>query len=100
MTPLARCDIFLAPHSMAFPRWSPGYMILLPPGGDFQYSMVVPGGFIPAEPGWISLWLSGKESPCQYRSCKVQSLVREDPLEKEMAAQYCSIPWTAEPSRL
>ena len=100
MTPLARCDIFLAPHSMAFPRWSPGYMILLPPGGDFQYSMVVPGGFIAAEPGWISLWLSGKESPCQYRSCKVQSRIWTDRLEKEMATQYCSIPWTEEPTRL
>ena len=85
---------------MAFPRWSPGYMILLPPGGDFQYSMVVPGGFIAAEPGWISLWLSGKESPCQYRSCKVQSRIWEDRLEKEMATQYCSIAWTEEPTRL
>ena len=47
-------------------------------------------------------WCSGKESVCQcrrYRS-QVQSLVLEDPLEKEMAT-YSSIPawgipWTEE----
>ena len=26
-----------------------------PPGGDFQYSTVVPGGFIQAQPSWASL---------------------------------------------
>ena len=39
---------------MAFPRCSPGYVIRLPPGGDVQYSTVVLGGFIPAQPSWAS----------------------------------------------
>ena len=55
MIPLARCEVFLAPHSLVFPLCSPGYMILLPLGGDVQDSMVVPGGFIPARPSWVSL---------------------------------------------
>ena len=43
------------PHSMAFPHCSPGYMDSSPPGGDIQYSTVVPGGFIQAQPSWASL---------------------------------------------
>ena len=42
-------------------------------------------------------WLSGKESSCQCRR-QVQSLVKEDPLEKEMATHSSilawEIPWT------
>ena len=50
------------------------------------------------------MWLSGKESACQYKEMQetqVQSLDLEDPLEEEMAA-HPSIPawrisWTEEP---
>ena len=45
--------------------------------------------------------LDSKESACKTR---VQSLGREDPLEKEMAAHSSilawEIPWTEEPGRL
>ena len=56
-------------------------------------------GYYPAGLPW---WLSGKESHLQ--ETQVQSLGREDPLEKEMAT-YSSIlaweiPWTEEPGRL
>ena len=36
-------------------------------------------------------WLSGKESACQCR--KIQSLGREDPLEKEMATPSSILAW-------
>ena len=49
-------------------------------------------------------WLNGKESTCRCRKHWVQSLGREDPLEKEMAT-YSSILaqeilWTEETGRL
>ena len=47
-------------------------------------------------------WLSGKESACQ--ETWVQSLGREDPLEKKMASLSSilawEIPWTEEPGGL
>ena len=51
-------------------------------------------------------WLSGKESACDTGDIEmwVRFLVREDPLEEEMAT--CSsilawrMPWTEEPGRL
>ena len=36
-------------HSPHLDSW-----ILLPPGGDFQYGTVAPGGFIQAQPWFIS----------------------------------------------
>ena len=51
------------------------------------------------------LWLlSGKESTCQWRRHRFDSLVWEGPLEKEMASHSSildrEIPWTEEPGRL
>ena len=53
------------------------------------------------------MWLSGKESACQYKEMQetqVQSLDLEDPLEEEMATHSSilawRIPWTEEPGRL
>ena len=51
------------------------------------------------------LWLlSGKESTCQWRRHRFDSLVWEGPLEKEMATHSSildwEIPWTEEPGRL
>jgi len=34
----------------------------------------------------LSWWLNGKESTCQWRRCRVQSLGWEDPLERGMAS--------------
>ena len=49
-------------------------------------------------------WLIGKESACQCRRCRLDSLGQEGPLEKEMATNSCifacEIPWTEEPSGL
>ena len=49
-------------------------------------------------------WLSGKESACQCGRLWVQSLVQEDPLEKEMVTHSSilswEIPWTEEPGGL
>ena len=41
----------------------------------------------------LSWWLSGKESTCQCRKQKVQSLSQQDPLEKEMATHYSIFAW-------
>ena len=52
----------------------------------------------------LSRWLSGKESPCQYRKTWVQSVSQEDPLEKEMATHSSILAWeiprTEEPGGL
>ena len=54
---------------------------------------------------WVGLprWLSGKELPAMQET-QVQSLGREDPLEKEMATHSSihawKISWTEEPGRL
>ena len=49
-------------------------------------------------------WLSGKESTCQCRRHRFNSLAQEDPLEKEMATHSSilvwEIPWTEEPDGL
>ena len=46
----------------------------------------------------------GKDSACQCRGVQLPSLVREDPLEQEMATHSSlvawEIPWTEEPGRL
>ena len=42
--PLRRLLIPLPVHSPHLDAW-----ILLPPGGDFQYGTVVPGGFVKAQ---------------------------------------------------
>ena len=72
-------------------------------------------GSIPGPPGWgsslypevLPWWLSSKESACQCEPNEemwVLSLVREDPLEKEMATHSSilvwKIPWTGKPGRL
>ena len=45
-------------------------------------------------------WLSGKESPCQYKRCEFDPWGWEDSLEKEMATHSSilawEIPWTEE----
>ena len=53
------------------------------------------------------MWLSGKESACQYKEMQetqVQSLDLEDPLEEEMATHSSilvwKIPWMEEPGGL
>ena len=46
----------------------------------------------------------GKDSACQCKGVQIPSLVREDPLEQEMATHSSlvawEIPWTEEPGRL
>ena len=60
----------------------------------------------PKQPSPFGLprWFSGKESACQCRKHRVQSLGQEDPLEKGMATHSSilawRIPWTEEPGRL
>ena len=55
----------------------------------------------PASGSW---WLSGKESPCQFRRHGFYPWVRKIPLEKEMATHSSilawEIPWTEEPGGL
>ena len=54
--------------------------------------------------GWASLVVQRVKNPPAMQETKVQSLGREDPLEKEMATHYSiiiwRIPWTEEPGRL
>ena len=54
--------------------------------------------------GWLSWWLSGKESTCQCRRCRFHPLGLEDPLDKGIATHSSilawDIPWTEEPGRL
>ena len=55
-------------------------------------------------PNGIPRWLSGKDSTCQFRRCRRQSLGLEDLLEKGMATHSSilawRIPWTDEPGSL
>ena len=50
----------------------------------------------------LPLWLGGRETACP--ETQIQSLGREDPLEKEMATHSSilawEIPWTEEPGGL
>ena len=41
----------------------------------------------------LPYWLSGKESTCQCEGMQVTSLVRKDPLEKEMAIHSSVLAW-------
>ena len=56
------------------------------------------------EVGGLPRWCSGKDSACQCRKCKVQSLGCEDALEYEMATYSIILAWkiprTEEPGRL
>ena len=45
-------------------------------------------------------WLNGKNTCLPKQETQVQSLVQEDPLEKEMATHPWEILWTEEPGRL
>ena len=49
-------------------------------------------------------WLSGEESACQCRRCRLDPWVLEDLLELEMATHSsflaCKIPWTEGPRKL
>ena len=53
---------------------------------------------------WASLVAQMVKNPTAMLGTQVQSLGREDPLEKDMATHSstlaCKIPWTEEPDRL
>ena len=53
---------------------------------------------------WASLVAQMVKNPNAMLGTQVQSLGREDPLEKDMATHSstlaCKIPWTEEPDRL